>query len=163
MCCCCCTTHVFLLCCKQNILQKNERTTSENDWNTVQRKRLRWITIRTLFLWRCEWTIVAYSLSHRTSEAAFKLHEAVMYFRSDRMSLLFMGEIRVKTRFSYRCTVAKATYIQWSKILTVCNIARFQAGYVLWLQLFCCTIILSHSDLQLSAWQRLISIAVDQK
>jgi len=42
-----------------------------------------------------------------------------------------MGEIRVKARFSYGCTVAKATYIQWSKILTVCNIACVQAGYVL--------------------------------
>jgi len=55
----------------------------------------------------------------------------VIYFRSDRVSLLFMGERRVKARFSYGCTVAKATYIQWSKILTVCNIARVQAGYVL--------------------------------
>jgi len=151
MCCCSCSTHVFLLCCKQHILQKNERTTSENEWNTVQRKPLRWITKRDLFLWRCEWIIVTYSLSHRTSEAVFKLHEAVTYFRSDRVSLLFMGEIRVKARFSYGCTVAKATYIQWSKILTVCNIARVQAVYVLWLQLFCSTVILSHSDLQLSA------------
>jgi len=73
--CCCCSTHVFLLCCQQNILQKNERTTSENEWNTVQRKPLRWITMRNVLLWRCEWIIVTYSLSHRTSEAVFKLHE----------------------------------------------------------------------------------------
>ena len=75
----------------------------------------------------------------------------VIYFRSDRVSLLFMGEIRVKARFSYGCTIAKAAYIQWSKILTVCNIARVHARYALWLQLFCGTVILSHSDLQLSA------------
>jgi len=53
----------------------------------------------------------------------------VVYLRSDQVSLLFMGEIRVKARFSFGCTVAKATFIQWSKILTVCNIARVQAGY----------------------------------
>jgi len=30
---------------------------------------LRWITMRILFLWRWEWIIVTYNLSHRTSEA----------------------------------------------------------------------------------------------
>jgi len=75
----------------------------------------------------------------------------VICFRSDRVSLLFMGEIRVKARFSYGCTVAKATYIQWSKISTAWCIARVQAGYVLCLQLFCSAVILSDSDLHLSA------------
>jgi len=36
-------------------------------------------------------------------------------------------------------------------MLTVCNTARVQAGYVLLLQLFCSTVILSHSDSQLNA------------
>jgi len=40
-------------------------------WNTVRRKGLRWITMRILFLWRWEWTIVTYDLSHRRSEAVF--------------------------------------------------------------------------------------------
>ena len=42
----------FLPCRKQNILQKNECTTSENEWNTVQSKGFSWITMRILFLWR---------------------------------------------------------------------------------------------------------------
>jgi len=41
------------------------------------------------------------------------------------------AHIWVKARFSYGCIVAEATYIQWSKILNVCNIARVQAGYVI--------------------------------
>jgi len=36
-------------------------------------------------------------------------------------------------------------------MLTVCNTARFQAGYILRLQLFCGIVILSHSGLQLNA------------
>jgi len=144
-CCCCCSTHVFLLCCQQNILQKNERTTSENEWNT------RWITMRNHFL--CVANELFLRIVCRTGHLKpfSNCERTVIYFRSHRVSLLFMGEIRVKARFSYGCTVVKATFIQWSKILTVCNIARVQAGYVLWLQLFCSAVILSHSDLQLSA------------
>jgi len=62
-----------------------------------------------------------------------------------------MGEIRVKARSKYGRTVTRATYIQGSKMLTVCNTARVQAGFVLRLQLFCSMVILSHSDLQLNA------------
>jgi len=53
--------------------------------------------------------------------------------------------------YAISCMAPLATFIQWSKILTVYNIGRVQAGYVLWLQWFCCTVILNHSDLQLSA------------
>ena len=48
-------------------------------------------------------------------------------------------------------TVAKATDIQWSKMLTVCDTVCVQAGYVLWLQLFCNIVVLSHSDLLISS------------
>ena len=66
--------------------------------------------------------------------------------------LVFMSKIRVKARFTrLHCSQAKATDFRWSQMLTVCNTARVQAGYVLWLQLFCSTGILSHSDLQLNA------------
>ena len=66
--------------------------------------------------------------------------------------LVFMSKIRVKARLTkLACAVAKATDFRWSQMLTVCNTARVQAGYVLWLQLFCSTVILSHSDLQLNA------------
>jgi len=51
-----------------------------NMWNTVRRKGLRWITMRILFLWRWEWTIVTYDLSHTTSEAVFRLREDSLLF-----------------------------------------------------------------------------------
>ena len=36
--------------------------------------------MRILFLWRCEWTIFTYDLSHRTSEAVFRLREDSLPF-----------------------------------------------------------------------------------
>jgi len=73
--------------------------------------------------------IVTYNLSHRTSEAVSDYRRIEVLFRSDWVSflLLFMGKIRIKTRL-LSCTVAKATDIQWSKMLTVCGTARAQAG-----------------------------------
>ena len=72
------------------------------------------------------------------------------YFRSDLVSflLLFMGKVREKTRLtSLHCSQD----IQWSKMLTVCDTECVQAGYVLWLQLFCSIVVLSHSDLLISS------------
>jgi len=63
----------------------------------------------------------------------FKLHEVsgVLSFSPGLLLLLFMGKIlwvRYGAKTRPACTVAKATDIQWNKMLTVCNTARVKLG-----------------------------------
>jgi len=151
MCCCCCSTHVFSSAVNKTFCRRT--SVRPQKMSEIRCNANRWGGSR----WGISFCGVANGLLLRIVCRTGRLKpfsncmRTVIYFRSDRVSLLFMGEIRVKAKFSYGCTVAKATYIEWSEMLTVCNIVRVQAGYVLWLQLFCSTVILSHSDLQLSA------------
>jgi len=77
----------------QNVFFPSRLQNFDTGLNTVQRKVLRWITMRILFLWRWEWIVVTYNLSHRTSEAVSDYYRRteVLSFRLGVLLVAFHG------------------------------------------------------------------------